>query len=103
MSLCKVFGFTKKESLIGHDVEILMPTIYAFQHKRFLEYAIQKPAEMISSKEKLVFGKHTSGYIFPVWLSIKNVPSFVSGRQFAATFKIEKSGINKNVGYLICD
>lgn len=58
---------------------------------------------MLYSKERLVFGKHSSGYIFPVWLSIKNVPSFVTGRQFAATFKQEKSGINKNVSYLILD
>jgi hypothetical protein len=36
-------------------------------------------------------------------MSIKNVPSFVTGRQFAATFKVEKSGINKNVAYLILD
>jgi ABC-type lipoprotein release transport system permease subunit len=31
------------------------------------------------------------------------VPSFITGRQFAATFKVEKSGINKNVAYLILD
>ena len=36
-------------------------------------------------------------------MSIKNVPSFVTGRQFAASFKVEKSGINKSVAYLILD
>jgi hypothetical protein len=50
-----------------------------------------------------VFGKHHSGYIFPLWLSVKNLPSFLSGKQFVATFKIEKSGINKNTAYLILD
>ena len=50
-----------------------------------------------------MFGKHHSGYIFPIWLSIKNLPSFLSGRQFIGTFKIEKSGVNKNVAYVIVD
>jgi PAS domain S-box-containing protein len=103
MSMCKVFGYTKRDALIGHEVEMLMPRIYARSHKRFLETAIQKPPDLLTNKERLVFGKHSSGHIFPVWLSIKNVPSFVSGRQFAATFKVEKSGINKNVAYLILD
>ncbi len=103
MAMCKVFGYTKRDALIGHDVEKLMPKIYARNHKKFLEQAIQKPPDLLYSKERLVFGKTSSGYIFPVWLSIKNVPSFVSGRQFAATFKLEKSGINKNVCYLLLD
>jgi hypothetical protein len=64
---------------------------------------MQKPPDLITTKERLVFGKHSSGYIFPIWMSIKNVPSFVTGRQFAATFKVEKSVINKNVAYLILD
>lgn len=80
MSLCKIFGYTKRDALIGHEVEMLMPRIYARNHKKALECAIQKPPDLLSSKERLVFGRHSSGYIFPVWLSIKNVPSFVSGR-----------------------
>lgn len=103
MSMCKMFGYTKRDALIGHDVDKLMPKIYGRVHKKFLEQAIQKPADMLYSKERLVFGKHSSGYIFPAWLTIKNVPSFVAGRQLAATFKMEKSGINKNISYLILD
>lgn len=37
MSLCKVFGYTKRDALIGHDVEKLMPKMYAKVHKKFLE------------------------------------------------------------------
>ena len=67
MSMCKVFGYGRREALIGHDVETLMPKIYAKNHKKFLELAVQKPLDMLSSKERLVFGKHLSGYVFPVW------------------------------------
>jgi PAS domain S-box-containing protein len=103
LSMCKVFGYTRKDDLLGKDVEVLMPRMYAKQHRRFLEVAIGKSGDMITARERIVFGRHASGYIFPVWLSIKSIPSFVTGRQFAATFKVEKSGINKNVAYLILD
>lgn len=103
LSMCKVFGYTRKDDLLGKEVEVLMPKIYARQHRKFLESAIGKSGEMINTRERLVFGRHASGYIFPVWLSIKSIPSFVTGRQFAAIFKVEKSGINKNVAYLILD
>ena len=103
MSLCKIFGYTHKDDLVGKDVETLMPRLYARVHRRFLEQAVQKPPDAILAKERQVFGKHATGYIFPVWLAIKPVPSLVSGRQFAATIKVEKSGINKNVAYLIID
>ncbi len=37
LSVCRVFGFTKKEDLVNHEVELLMPRIYQRQHKSFLE------------------------------------------------------------------
>jgi hypothetical protein len=40
MSLCKVFGYNKRDALIGREVEILMPKIYAKNHKKVLEHAI---------------------------------------------------------------
>lgn len=58
MSLCKVFGYTKRDALIGHDVETLMPKLYARSHKKFLEQAITKPPDLLYSKERLVFGRH---------------------------------------------
>jgi PAS domain S-box-containing protein len=104
MSLCKVFGYVHKDDLIGKEVEVLMPRLYARTHRRFLEHAMTKPPDAISAKERQVFGRHATGYIFPIWLSIKPVPSgFVNGRQFAAIVKVEKSGINKNVAYMIMD
>ena len=52
MSACKVFGYIKKEDLLMHEVEILMPSVYATSHKRFLEQAIQKPPDLLSTKER---------------------------------------------------
>lgn len=80
MSVCRFFGYSKKDDLINHDMEVLMPKIYARYHKKFLEQAIQKPPDLLSNKERQVFGKHFSGFVFPLWLSVKNLPSFLSGR-----------------------
>lgn len=52
LSACRVFGFSKKEDLVNHEVEILMPRIYAKYHKKFLEQAIQKPPDLLSNKER---------------------------------------------------
>lgn len=40
MSVCRVFGFQKKEDLVNHEVEVLMPKIYSKYHKLFLEFAL---------------------------------------------------------------
>ena len=40
MSVCRIFGFSKKEDLVNHEVEILMPKVYSKYHKFFLEQAI---------------------------------------------------------------
>jgi len=65
--------------------------------------AILKSAEQITNKERSVYGRHTSGYIFPISLQIRFFQSFLHGKQFAATLKSEKKGINTCVAYLIID
>ena len=101
MGLCKIFGVQRKEDLIGKDVEVLMPRVYQEHHKEFLTLSFQKTTDQISSRERSVFGKHKAGFVFPVWLQIKNMSSMLSGRQYVATFKVEKAGINKHVAHLI--
>lgn len=36
MSLCKLFGLSRKDEVIEQDVEFLMPTTFSFHHKEFL-------------------------------------------------------------------
>ena len=45
MSCCKIFGYLKKEEVIGEDVEILMPGTYSFHHKEFLTISHSKSAD----------------------------------------------------------
>jgi hypothetical protein len=45
MSLCKVFGYTKREEVVNYDVENLMPSIYSENHKEFLNVSLTKSAD----------------------------------------------------------
>ena len=101
MSLCKIFGYMKKDDILNKNIKILQPKTYSEHHDEFLNVTIQKAADQISSRERQIFGKHFSGYVFPLWLQIKNLPSLLSGRQFVATFKVEKTGVNKTAAYLL--
>jgi hypothetical protein len=52
----------------NQKVENLMPELYSKNHQKILEEALAKGPENIPNKERLVFARHKSGYIFPVWL-----------------------------------
>lgn len=63
----RIFGYTVYE-MKNHNVEKLMPEMYAKNHSKILDDALAKGPENIPNKERLVFARHKSGYIFPVWL-----------------------------------
>jgi len=64
---CRILGYTMSE-IKNHNVEKLMPEVYAKNHSRILDDALAKGAENIPNKERLVFARNKSGYVFPVWL-----------------------------------
>ncbi len=103
LSACRVFGYLRKEELLGKNVKVLMPPIYSHNHDEFVRTACMKSSEQITNKERSVYGRHTSGYIFPLSLQIRYFQSFLHGKQFAATLKTEKKAITSSVAYLIID
>jgi hypothetical protein len=52
LSACRIFGFLRKEELLGKNVKILMPSLYAYNHDEFVRSAIIKSAEAISNRER---------------------------------------------------
>ena len=69
---CRILGYTMNE-IKNHNVEKLMPEMYAKNHSRILDDALAKGSENIPNKERLVFARNKSGYIFPVWLQLKMI------------------------------
>ena len=80
-----------------------MPELYGRHHSKILEDALAKGPENIPNKERLVFAKHKSGYIFPVWLQLKLFSSIHSEIQFIALFKIDKKMMTSNVAFLVAN
>lgn len=68
----RIFGYSQLE-IKNHNVEKLMPEMYGSHHSKVLEEALAKGPENIPNKERLVFARHKSGYVFPVWLQLKMV------------------------------
>jgi hypothetical protein len=100
LAAASLFGYNKTE-LLNRKVTVLMPGIYAKHHDSFLEnYLNTGEASLIGkNKERLIFGKNKSNYIFPIYLSLRSVQSIIQGIQFIATFRVEKNF--KNAGYLL--
>jgi len=85
----------------NHNVEKMMPEMYAKNHSRVLDDALAKGAENIPNKERLVFARNKSGYLFPVWLQLKMIQSTQLGIQFVALFKIDKKIMNSNIAFVL--
>ena len=97
---CRIMGYTINE-LKNHNVEKLMPEMYAKNHSRILDDALAKGAENIPNKERLVFARNKSGYVYPVWLQLKLIQSSQLGTQFVALFKIDKKIMSANIGFVL--
>ncbi len=57
--------------VVNHHVEKLMPEIYTKYHSKVMRNALAKGSENLSKKDRLVFARHKSGFVFPVWISLK--------------------------------
>ena len=97
MACSSVFGYTKSE-LINRNVKILMPPIYSKNHDQFIETYNQTQEMKFIDKERFVFGKHKSYYIFPVFINVKPINNG-QNIQFAGTFRIDK--FFKNIAYFL--
>jgi len=80
LSACRIFGYFRREDLLNQNVKILMPSIYAHRHDEIVRNACMRSAEQFSNRERNVFGKHTSGFIFPVSLQMRYFQSFLHGK-----------------------
>ena len=78
-----------------------MPELYGVNHRKMLEDAIAKGADNIQNKERFVFARHKSGYVFPVWIQFKLVMSSSSEINFIALFKIDKKAMSAFIGYVL--
>ena len=79
-----------------------MSQVYGKYHDLFVENYLNNndTAKFANTnKEKFVFGKNKSNYLFPTYLAVKAMPSILHGIQFVGSFRQEKNF--KNAAYIL--
>jgi hypothetical protein len=72
--------------------------MYSKNHDTYIEQYNTTQEMKFIDKERFVFGKHKSYYVFPVFVNIKPINNGQSV-QFAGTFRVDK--FFKNISYFI--
>jgi len=100
LAAASLFGYNKPE-LLNKKLDIVMPPLLTRVHDMFLHNYVKTGESTFinKNKERLVFGKNKSNYIFPVYITLKVVESMNKGIQFVASFRVEKNF--KNVAYIL--
>lgn len=102
MSVCSIFGYTKQE-LIGKDMEILIPKLYAEKHKKLAETALDKIDDKSIFRERHVYAKHKAGYIILIDKTIKAIPSIVNNWQYVVCVERDKKKVGLSFASILID
>jgi len=101
MSTCNLFGYTRMQ-LIGEKVNVLMPKPYAEYHDNILQSNIDKTENNnYRRNERVVLGRHKSGYLLPLLMKTRIAISVKEGAFFVATFQLDKKDLKAT--YLLLD
>ena len=65
----RLFGYTSDE-VIGRNVKMLMPPVYADRHDEYLANYRRTREPKIIGVGREVFGQHKEGHVFPIYLSV---------------------------------
>ncbi|MDH5182894.1 MAG: PAS domain S-box protein [Gammaproteobacteria bacterium] len=69
---CEIFGYTQDET-IGKNVKLLMPEDDAKHHDRYINDYIATEKGKIMGLGRVLFGKHKSGLLFPIEVSLSSI------------------------------
>jgi len=77
----ELFGYTQDE-LLGENISMLMPSPHAQQHDNYIQRYMQTGEASIIGVGREVHGKRKDGTLFPIRLSISEVPTQNDKRLF---------------------
>eukprot|EP01022_Parablepharisma_sp_SALTPOND_P029356 TRINITY_DN732_c0_g1_i1.p1 TRINITY_DN732_c0_g1~~TRINITY_DN732_c0_g1_i1.p1 ORF type:complete len:1598 (+),score=155.57 TRINITY_DN732_c0_g1_i1:3349-8142(+) len=80
------FGFSKSE-VIGANISLLLPKFLGDLHDSFILNYFNTGAASLLNTEKILFIRHKSGYLEPIYLLIKCLPSLQEGLCFVGFIK----------------
>lgn len=73
----KIFGYNKGE-LFNRKVNDIMPKTYGIVHDQILAHYQQTNVARMMNKDRFIWGKSKSGYLFPFTILIKPVTNYYS-------------------------
>lgn len=81
-------GYHKTE-IINRNVQVIMPSLYAKQHNKFIQSYLQTLEARLLNVDRLIPAKSKSDYIAMIVAYVKHVPSLIHGTQFIGQFHIK--------------
>ncbi|KAL4506973.1 hypothetical protein ABPG72_001394 [Tetrahymena utriculariae] len=90
LAAASLSGYNKME-ILNRNVSALMPQMYARYHDQFLESYLATLEPRILNVERILSMKSKQGYISPLIVLVRHVPSLIHGLQFVSTFRINKN------------
>ena len=104
LSFSRIFGYNKKE-ILGNNISKLMPEIYAEHHDEIIQHSLEygEDTEVLSGKDKLVFGKSKNHYIFPVWQRIIATPTLINNNNYIGLMNIDKTFATGSIAFVLLD
>ena len=85
-NLTKIFGYNKTE-VIGHSINILMPSLFAKRHNEFLGKFFETGHMTVFNVQRNFFGLHRNGLCFTIITLIKQMPSLLDGIQYVGMIR----------------
>ena len=73
-----MFGYTRQE-LIDRKIDMLMPKIISDRHDEILENFITTMQSNSLNKERVLYGKNKNGYLIPITIFLRYIPSVIYG------------------------
>jgi len=81
-----VFEYTQSE-IMGSDLTRIMSPFFAMNHAKYIENFIKNSKTSVLYNMKVAFGLNKSGFIFPLWLVIKQFTDNSGGLEYIAMIK----------------
>jgi PAS domain S-box-containing protein len=103
-ALCRLFGYTKSD-IEGKNLNILLPSFLREKHHQLLLDFVNSNDDLEDYEfyDKLRFGKHRTGFIFPIQTRILSGPITSNGYKFIAHLEPDKNLSSASVAFLLLD
>lgn len=83
---CRVFGYTRNE-IVSKNINSIIPNPFSEFHDQFLTNYIDSGIGVVINQTRLLFAKHKTGNIFPVYLLVRQVSGDGNSASFIGVMK----------------